>query len=94
MGERLAAPVVELPILASISWEAGVPCPRCSRPSSWVLALSSCVGCLPVALHASARQSARLLDPSDELAFVELVVLADVQVASAIALGLAGRNGA
>jgi hypothetical protein len=38
-------------------------------------------------------QSARLLDPRDELAFVEFVVLGDVEVASAFALGLAGEWG-
>src|ERR1700682_1448195 len=42
--------------------------------------------------HAHARQSARLLHPGDELGFVELVVLMDVEAAHLFALGPAGRN--
>ena len=40
--------------------------------------------------HSFAGQKARLLHPSGELSFVELVVLVDVEVAHFLVLGLAG----
>jgi hypothetical protein len=42
--------------------------------------------------HFFAGQKARLLHPSGELSFVELVVLMDVEVANVHLLGLAGRD--
>ena len=42
--------------------------------------------------HAFARQLAGLLHPGGELAFVELVVLVDVEVARVLALGFARRD--
>src|SRR6266852_8814410 len=42
--------------------------------------------------HSFAGQLAGLLHPSDELSFVELVVLMDVEVARVLALGLAGGD--
>src|SRR5947207_13272363 len=42
--------------------------------------------------HSFAGQKARLLHPSGELRFVELVVLVDIEVAPLFALGLAGRD--
>src|SRR5438105_11367530 len=43
--------------------------------------------------HSFAGQLAGLLHPSDELSFVELVVLMNVDVARVLALGLAGGDG-
>src|SRR6478736_5028399 len=44
------------------------------------------------ASHAFAGQLAGLLHPGDELSFVELVVLMDVEVARVLALGLTGGD--
>ena len=43
--------------------------------------------------HSFAGQLTGLLHPGDELSFVELVVLVDVEVAHVLLLGLTGRDG-
>src|ERR1700722_9644107 len=81
-------------ILASISWEAG----GCVSALLEAFILGACVAFMrllpPCRLTYVGQAIGSPAQPSDELAFVELVVLADVQVAGALALGLAGRNGA
>src|SRR5436305_674453 len=65
---------------------------RMSAFNAFSLILSPSSGLLSLRLHSFAGQLAGLLHPCGELGFVKLVVLANVEVARVLALGLAGRE--